>query len=84
MDKVMYVDVEIGLEEEIKIEVEEGGGGEKLPYYTGDYYVIPSTKEKVLETKNKSMSDNVTVLKIPKYEFDNVSKGQTVVIGGNE
>lgn len=83
MDKVMYVDVEIDLENEVEIEVEEGGHGERLPYYTGDYSVTPSIEEKVLETKNKSMSDNVTVLKIPKYEFDNVAKGQTVVIGGD-
>ena len=84
MDKVMYVDVDVILESEVEIEVEEGGHGERLPYYTGDYVITPTTEEKVLNTRNKSMSDNLTVLKIPKYEFDNVAKGQTVVIGGNE
>lgn len=84
MNKVMYIDIEIDLENEVEIDVEEGGHGERLPYYTGEYSVTPAIEEKVLETKNKSMSDNVTVLKIPKYEFDNVAKGQTVVIGGNK
>lgn len=41
----MYVDVEIGLENEVEIEVEEGGHGERLPYYTGEYSITPAIEE---------------------------------------
>lgn len=50
--------------------------------YKGDYTVIPKVEEQVMETKNKTMTDNVTVLKIPYSEVDNLSGGQTITIGG--
>lgn len=50
--------------------------------YKGDYTVIPKVEEQVMETKNKTMTDNVTVLKIPYSEVDNLSDGQTITIGG--
>ncbi len=52
-----------------------------VPYYEGDYTVIPlAEEEKILETKNKLMSDDVTVKKVPIYSVDN-EHGQTVSIG---
>lgn len=82
MDKVMYIDMEVTEEEQIEIEINEGGSGNRLPYYTGPYEVVPEVDKKVLETKDKSMAEDVVVLEIPKYQFDNTAKGQTVVIGG--
>jgi len=34
--------------------------------YTGEYTVVPETNEIVLETKNKFMTDDVTVERIPR------------------
>lgn len=53
-----------------------------LPYYEGEYNVIPDWDDIILETEQKSMSSNVTVEKIPYHETSNVSGGITVVIGG--
>lgn len=48
--------------------------------YEGDYIVIPSAhKDIVLETTNKLMEDDVTVVQIPYYETSNVT-GYTVYI----
>lgn len=78
------MEIEIELEEsvnEIEIEITEGGGSQ-LPFYNGDYVVSPKVKENVLlETKNKSMKDNVTVLEVPYMEVHN-EKGTTLTIGG--
>lgn len=53
--------------------------GEK---YTGLYTVTPATyNEQILGTKNKTMSDNVTVERIPVYEVANNSGGNTLTIG---
>lgn len=69
--------------EEIEITVSDGIGGEggKLPYYKGDYQVTPKVTDVVLPTKNKSMSDDVTVFQIPYKEVDNPQGGTTVTIG---
>ena len=40
-------------------------------YYTGDYEVIPDTVVQVLPTKEKLMSDDVTVTEIKTYEVSN-------------
>lgn len=50
--------------------------------YKGDYEVIPKVNKQVLETKNKTMTDDVTVLEIPFSSVDNLSGGQTITIGG--
>ena len=52
----------------IELGVAEGGSG-RLPPYTGDYNVIPQTYPQELNTKNKSMTQNVTV---EPYETINV------------
>lgn len=52
--------------------------------YTGDYIVTPiTTGPIVLETNQKIMTDDVTVLKIPYFETANES-GNTVFIGEYE
>lgn len=48
--------------------------------YMGDYVVIPKAHEEViLETKDKTMADDVTVRKVPYYETSNQT-GTTVYI----
>lgn len=48
--------------------------------YTGEYVVIPKAhKETVLETKDKTMADDVTVRKVPYYETSNQT-GTTIYI----
>lgn len=49
--------------------------------YTGAYEVTPKTAAQTLETKNKRMKDNVSVLAIPYYEVGNASDGETAIIG---
>ena len=49
--------------------------------FAGPYEVTPSTADDIiLETKKKTMLDDVTVFKIPYYETSNES-GLTVYIG---
>lgn len=55
------------------------GGGEE---YDGDYRVIPKFTEKVLQTKNKFMKDNVSVAPIEVARVSNPGGGTTVYIGG--
>lgn len=49
--------------------------------YKGDYIITPHAyDEQVLETKDKVCTENVVVLKVPKYETANLSGGNTVYI----
>lgn len=53
-----------------------------LPAYRGEYDVIPLPRDDiVLPTANRSMSDDVTVRRIPYYETSNPSGGYTAIIG---
>ena len=83
MSDFINISLKVKESESIDIFVSEGGSSERFPYYKGEYEVTPSVNQKILETSNKSMSKDVVVLEIPKYQFDNLSNGQTVVIGGN-
>ena len=48
--------------------------------YLGPYRVIPKAyKDQILATKNKNMTDNVTVEEVPYTEVSN-TKGTTVII----
>lgn len=50
--------------------------------YEGSYTVTPKTMSEVtLETKSKTMKDNVTVLKTPQYEVSNEAGGTTLIMG---
>jgi len=74
----------IETEPTIKIKLSEtggGGGGERLPYYTGSYKITPRKAEITLPTKNKSMANDVTIFQIPYSTVRNESGGDTVTIG---
>ena len=53
-----------------------------LPWYEGEYEVTPKWEDIVINTKQKSMRDDVTVTEIPYLEVENPQGGVTVVIGG--
>lgn len=73
------VDVQISEPYVINLEIQEGSGG-TLPYYDGDYNVVPKVTNQVLETKNKSMRDDVTIEEIPYAEVSNPQGGVTATI----
>lgn len=79
----VYRDLEMEYEESepavIELEIQEGSGG-TLPYYDGDYNVVPKVTNQVLETKNKSMRDDVTIEEIPYAEVSNPQGGVTATI----
>ena len=76
----MDIDIEIEESPIINLTIEEGSGG-TLPYYNGPYSAIPRKVEQTLETKNKSMRDDVTIDPINYSETINPQGGNTVVIG---
>lgn len=93
MEERIEIPITISLQEEIPIiislqeEVVEADFGEvsvihscDLPIYDGDYIVTPKAEEQELETANKILTDNVTVLEIPYTEVSNISGGLTVSI----
>lgn len=53
-------------------------GGEP---YVGDYIVTPKVSEQTMETKDKVMTDDVTIKSIPFFNVSNNSGGTTVYIG---
>ena len=53
-----------------------------VPPYTGSYTVIPTFSEQILETKNKRMTDDVSVHAIEVQRAGNPQGGLTVYIGG--
>ena len=57
--------------------IDSGG----LPYYEGEYVVIPRKVEQSLATKNKAMNDDVVVRAINRADVVNVGGGLTVTIG---
>lgn len=53
-----------------------------LPPYEGNYSVDPLAKaEIVLPTKNKNMTDDITIKKIRQLEVGNTAGGNTLIIG---
>lgn len=50
--------------------------------YTGDYVIRPEFQDRVLETSQKLMSDDVVVRAIEVQRVSNVEGGLTVYIGG--
>lgn len=56
------------------------GYGKDVPEYTGEYVVTPKTEKQVLSTKDKLLTDDVTVNKIPYFETSN-DNGTTIYIG---
>ena len=53
----------------------------QTPVYAGEYNVIPKAhKIQVLQTKEKTLLENVIVQRVPFYEVSNISGGETVNI----
>lgn len=50
--------------------------------YKGSYTATPAAEDQILATKNKLMSDDVTLEAVPRYDVENTSGGRTVTIGG--
>ena len=48
--------------------------------YEGSYTVTPKVSEQLLETKQRLMTDDLTIKGIPIYEVSNSSGGMTVYI----
>ena len=51
------------------------------PIYTGAIIVTPHAYEQTLDTSEKTVMDDITVLEIPYTEVSNPSGGYTVSIG---
>ena len=49
--------------------------------YEGAYQIVPTFSEQVLETRAKTMLDDVTVEEIPVHRVSNPAGGVTVSIG---
>lgn len=80
-ENVLPLDLSIAISDSLDLIISEGSGG-ILPAYTGSYNVIPKVKSQKLETKNKSMTNDINVEKIPYSEVSNPEGGKTIVIGG--
>lgn len=50
-------------------------------FYAGEYAVVPTFDAQTLQTKSKTMKDDVTVQSIPVSEVTNPQNGITVTIG---
>lgn len=48
--------------------------------YEGDYEITPTVDGMTLETKQRYMTDDVTIKAIPFYEVSNTSGGNTIYI----
>ena len=48
--------------------------------YAGEYTVIPKLDQQILKTKQKVMTDDLTVKGVPVYEVSNNQGGTTVYI----
>ena len=80
-ENILVLEMEAAQSEELLLDLDMSGGGEKYKEYTGEYTVIPSLSEQTLETKQKLMKENLTVMEIPYFETSNNSGGTTVYIG---
>ena len=49
--------------------------------YKGEYVITPKFEDKILNTKNKSMQEDVKINAIPVERVANTSGGNTVIIG---
>lgn len=78
-DYVPTIELKVEQEKELVLKLDEGSMPDP---YNGEYIIYPKVDmEQQLKTKNKSMSDNVTVMEIPVSEVSNES-GTTFIIGG--
>lgn len=82
MDEREIATLELEAADEIAV-LEEGAGAVSLAPFSGEYTVTPKVQMQTMETADKYMTDDVTILAIPYYSVDNQENGQTVIIGGN-
>lgn len=81
-NNVLHLDIDMLGGSDLRLDVElVGGGSGRLPYYPGEYEVEPRKVEQTLETKNRSMKEDVIVHPIFYAETSNISGGLTAVIG---
>lgn len=80
IQSTLNLDIDLIESPEINLTISEGGGS-PLPYYEGSYEVTPRKIEQLLETKNKSMLDDVTINAINYAEVANPQGGKTATIG---
>ncbi len=74
---------DIGLVGEQKFEIGfEEGLLQKGKTYEGEYTVTPRTVSQTLPTRNRLLSQDITVLEIPYHEVENIERGTTAIIGG--
>ena len=53
----------------------------RIPAYNGETQVIPKARsDTILETKDRIVREDITVTKVPFYQAENPSGGQTVYI----
>lgn len=52
-----------------------------IPVFDGDYIINPKSTQQILSTKDKQMTDNVTIKPIPYFETSNEEDGITIFIG---
>ena len=57
------------------------GGMIRQESYDGSYEVTPTIEQQILQTKNKTMVNDLTIKSIPYSESDNSAGGITVTIG---
>ena len=57
------------------------GGMIQQESYDGSYEVTPTIGQQILQTKNKTMVNDLTIKSIPYSEVTNTSNGITVTIG---
>ena len=76
-----YIDIEIKPDSFLLDFSIEGNKDARLPYYDGAYDVEPRKVGQVLETANKSMSEDVVINPIYYAETTNIGGGYTAVIG---
>lgn len=51
-----------------------------VEYYRGKYHVTPTTEGETLQTKEKYMTDDLTIDPVPRYDVSNTSGGTTIFI----
>lgn len=57
------------------------GGMIQQESYNGSYEITPTIEQQILQTKNKTMINDLTIKSIPYSEVTNTSNGITVTIG---
>ena len=75
-----YVNVSVSEENTVSVNADVTVTHAQADYYEGEYVVIPRANDSVvLETRDKLLTDDVTVTKVPYYQTHNET-GETVFI----